>query len=146
MKNVEGAEIVSLEHKHLAQVEKWPSRHAAANTLLKQPAESPARHPDYYGWAIVHDEEVLAIATIKINKERVGYINCIVNPGNKRQGIGTMLMDYVLEHSPAQDLVHLHAVIDPGNTAARQVLKKYDFTMIGNDANGYLEYAKHKHY
>ncbi len=146
MKNVKGAEIVLLEHKHLAQVEKWPSRHATVNTLLKQPTESPARHPDYHGWALVRDKEVLAIATIKINKEHVGYINCIVNPGNKRQGIGTMLIGYVLEQPPAQDLVHLHAVIDSDNTAARQVLKKYGFTMIGNDANGYLEYAKHKHY
>jgi RimJ/RimL family protein N-acetyltransferase len=44
------------------------------------------------------------------------------------------------------ELIHLHAAIDPGNSAARQVLKEHGFTVVGNDDQGYLEYAKHKHY
>lgn len=138
-------EIVELEHKYLVQVENWPSRHSATDTLLKLPAETTGQ-PGNYGWAVLHDDEVLAVATVKLNKERVGYLNCIVKPASKRKGVGTLLVEYVLNQPPVNNLTKLHAVIEPANTAARQVLKEQGFTMIGNDSNGYLEYAKHKHF
>lgn len=138
--------IVPLDHRHLAQAGKWPSRHFAANTLLKNPVETAGNTPGNFGWAAVKDGEVLAISTVKLNKERVGYINCIVKPGRQHAGIGSKIFEYTLSQPQVDELIHLHAAIDPGNTAARQVLKEHGFTMIGNDEQGYLEYAKHKHY
>ena len=138
--------IVPLDHRHIAQVQKWPSRHFAANTLLKNPVESTGHTPDNFGWAAIRDDEVLAISTVKLNKEHVGYINCIVKPGRQHAGVGTKIFEYTLDQPQVMELIHLHAAIDPGNTAARQVLREHGFTMIGNDHQGYLEYAKHKHY
>lgn len=143
---MEDAKIVLLTHKHIAQVEKWPSQYAAANTLLKTPMETGGQRPNSYGWAVVRGEEVLAIATVKLNKEHVGYLNCIVKPANKHKGIGTFLVEYVLRQPVIDGLAHLHAVVDTGNTSARQILKEQGFTLIGNNEEGYLEYAKHKHY
>jgi predicted acetyltransferase len=137
--------IIPLEHQHLVQVEKWPSRHAAMSTLLKMPVTPDKKQPDSYGWAVLHDEEVLAIATVKLNKEHVGYLNCIVKPGNKRQGIGTKIVEYTLEQPQVKNLVHLHAVVDQGNIAARNILSEQGFTMVGNNPDGYLEFARHKH-
>lgn len=143
---MDNIKIVALEQKHLAQVEKWPSRHSAANTLLKMPVEPGANKPEYTGWAAVDGDEVLAIVTLKLNKEHIGYINCIVRPGNARQGIGTKIFEYALDQPEVKDLVHLHAAVDTGNTAAQYVLREHGFTLVGNDQQGYLEYAKHTHY
>lgn len=145
MKGTGNIRIVPLEQKHIAQVEKWPSRHSAVNTLLKTPLESNAR-PENFGWAALDGQEVVAIVTLKINKEHVGYINCIVKPANKRQGIGTMIFEHALNQPEIKKLVHLHAVIDSGNISARQILAEHNFTLIGNDAYGNLEFAKHTHY
>ncbi len=138
--------IVPLENKHLGQVEKWPSRHFAANTLLKRPVEPGEYQPGNYGWAALDGDEVLAIVTLKLNKEHVGYINCIVRPRNKRQGVGTKIFEHALAQPEAEDLIHLHASVDPGNIPARQVLSEQGFTLVGNDEDGNLEFAKHKHY
>jgi predicted acetyltransferase len=146
MKDANNIKILPLEQKYLAQIEKWPSRHFAANTLLKKPVEPSGHQPGNYGWVSVGDDEVLAIVTLKLNKEHVGYINCIVKPGNKRQGIGTKIFEYALSQPEAKDLVHLHASVDPGNIPARQVLREQGFTLVGNDPDGNLEFAKHTHY
>lgn len=146
VQDIEDVSIISLENKHLAQVARWPSRHFAANTLLKSSIESGSSSPDSYGWALLHRDEVLAIATITLNKEHVGYLNCIVKPGHKGKGAGTAIVEHALKSPEAKQLVHLHATIEPSNTVARRVLKEQGFTLVGNDSKGYLEYAKHTHY
>lgn len=138
--------IVPLEQKHLAQVAKWPSRHFATNTLLKKPIEPNEHRQNNYGWAAVEDEEVLAISTLKLDKNHIGYINCIVKPGKEHHGIGTRIFEHAISQPEAKTLVHLHAAVDPGNILAQRILKEHDFTLVGNDESGYLEFAKHTHY
>jgi L-amino acid N-acyltransferase YncA len=113
---------------------------------LKNPVATAGRSPDNFGWAAIMDDEVIAIATVTLSREHVGYLNCIVKPGRKHAGVGTDIFEYTLRQPRVKELIHLHAAIDPSNTAARQVLKEHGFTVVGNDDQGYLEYAKHKHY
>lgn len=138
--------IVPLENRHMAQIEKWPSRHAAANTLFKTSVEPDAQRQDHTGWAAVKGEEVLAIVTLRLNKEHVGYINCMVKSGNARMGVGTKIFEHALNQPEIKELVHLHAAVDSGNAGAQHVLRGHGFTLVGNDQQGYLEYAKHTHY
>ena len=130
--------------EHLSQVERWASRNAAIATLLKLPATSPDALSDVHTWVALDGEEVIAIVTVWLNKEHVGYINCIVKPALKRQGIGTQIMEYALRQPFVADLVHLHATIDPANTPALVVLDSLGFTRTGYDKNGYVELARHK--
>ncbi|HET7673621.1 MAG TPA: GNAT family N-acetyltransferase [Candidatus Saccharimonadales bacterium] len=146
MSDTDEFSIIPLEHKHTAQIERWPSRHSAASALLKTPVITAGPSPDNYGWVAVNGDEVLAVATVRLNQERVGYLNCIVKPSSKRKGLTNSLIAHILNQAPVKDIVHLHAAVEPANTAARQALKEHGFTMVGNDQNGYLEYARHKHY
>jgi RimJ/RimL family protein N-acetyltransferase len=136
--------IMELRPEHLAQVESWASQNTAIKTLLKLPATPSEAASDSHSWVALNDEEVVAIATVKLNTEHIGYINCIVKPTAKRQGIGTQIMEYVLRRPFVTDLVHLHAVIDPANTPALIVLDSLGFSKTGYDANGYVELARHR--
>jgi RimJ/RimL family protein N-acetyltransferase len=137
--------ITALEPQHLAQAEHWASRNAATKTLLKLPGAAPESTANSRGWVALDGNEMVAIVTVKLNKEHVGYINCIVKLTAKRQGIGTAIMEYAMAQPFVSDLIHLHAVIDPANTPALKVLDSLGFTRTGYDANGYVELGKHKY-
>lgn len=129
--------------EHLAQVERWSPREVA-KTLLKLPKAPPAT-PDSHGWAAVRDNKVLAIATIRFNKERVAYLNCIVKPTEARQGIGTQIIGYVLKQPAVAGLAHLHALVNQDYVAAQKILEAKGFSRVGYGPDGKLEFAKHKH-
>jgi predicted acetyltransferase len=136
--------IVPIEPEHLVQVENWVS-HNATKTLLKLPRAPVSATPDSYGWAAVRDQEVLAITTVRLNKEHVGYLDCMVKPTEARHGIGTQLIDYVLKQSAIENLVHLHTLVDQDNTAAQKILEAQGFSRVGYGSDNQLEFAKHKH-
>ena len=96
------------------------------------------------GWAVLQDNEVLAIATVKLNKEHVGYLECMVKPSARRQGIGSQLVEHVLRQPSVETLVHLHAVVDRGNIAAQKTLDEQGFTRTGYADDGRIEFARHK--
>jgi ribosomal protein S18 acetylase RimI-like enzyme len=136
--------IVDLHPKHLTQVETWTSSQNTTNALLKLPGTSLSPTSDMNGWAALRDDEVLAIATVKLNKEHVGYLECMVKPSARRQGIGSQLVEYVLRQSPVETLIHLHAVVDSTNIAAQKTLNTYGFSRTGYAADGRIEFARHK--
>jgi len=136
--------VVELRPEHLTQAESWVSSQSPAKTLLKQPGASLAPTSDMFGWAIVDGNEVLAIATITLTKEHVGYLECRVKPSIRRQGVGSELVGYVLQQPAVDNLVHLHAAVDSGNIAAQKTLDAHDFSRTGYAADGRLEYARHK--
>jgi N-acetylglutamate synthase-like GNAT family acetyltransferase len=142
--SMQDVSIVPLEQEHLAQVGNWTSRDVT-KTLLKLPGVSVGSTPDSFGWAAVRNQEVLALATVQLNKEHVGYLNCVVKPTETRHGVGTQIIDYVLKQSVIEDLVHLHALIDQDNTAARKILEAQGFTWVGYGSDNRLEFARHKY-
>jgi L-amino acid N-acyltransferase YncA len=137
-------DIVPIKTEHLAQVETWASAHSATKTLLKLPRAPIAAGPGSYGWAAVRDQKVLAIASVQLNKEHVGYLNCVVKPTEARQGIGTQMIDYVLKQPSVDNLVHLHALVDQDNAAARKILEQQGFSRVGYGADNRIEFARHK--
>jgi predicted acetyltransferase len=140
----EEIKIVDLQPKHLTQVESWASSQNATKTLLKLPGTSLSPTSDMHGWAVLQDNEVLAIATVKLNREHVGYLECMVKPSARRQGIGSQLVKYVLHQAPIETLIHLHAAVDRSNIAAQKTLDENGFTRTGYAADGRLEFARHK--
>ncbi len=136
--------IVPAKQEQLSQVEAWAARNDAAKTLLKTPRNpSTGAARSSWHWAALRDDEVVATATVELNEEHVGYINCIVKPGEQRQGIGSRLFEYALNQPEVKDLIHLHAVVEPSNAAARKVLNNYGFSRVGYDSDGRIEFARH---
>lgn len=136
--------IVDLQPEHLTQVETWASSQNAAKALLKLPGTSLAPTSDMQGWAVLHDNEVLAIATVKLNQEHVGYLECMVKPSARRQGIASKLVAHILRQPAIENLQHLHAAIDRNNIAAQKTLDEQGFTRTGYAADGRIEFARHK--
>jgi len=137
--------IIEAKPEHLSQVETWTARNDAVKTLLKKPKDPSAETPLGWHWAALSDGEVVSVASIELNKEHVGYLNCIVKPDHARQGIGSRIIEYVLAQPQVKNLVHLHSVIDPSNTAARKILNQNGFSRVGYDADGNIEFARHTH-
>lgn len=136
--------IVPAKPQQLSQVETWVVRDDAAKTLLKTPRDpSTGTARSTWHWAALLGDEVVAVATVELNKEHVGYINCIVKPGHQRQGIGSRLFEYALNQPEVKDLIHLHAAVESSNVAARKVLNNYGFSRVGYDSDGRIEFARH---
>jgi ribosomal protein S18 acetylase RimI-like enzyme len=139
-------EIMPASDQQLSQVEAWTVRDDAAKTLLKTPRDpSSGLGRSSWHWVALRGDEVVAVSTMKLNKEHVGYINCIVKPGNQRQGIGSRLFEYALTRPEVKDLIHLHATVEASNAAARKVLNSYGFSRVGYDSDGRIEFARHTH-
>lgn len=137
--------IIEAKPEHLSQVETWSARNDAVKTLLKTPRDPSAAAPEGWYWAALRGTEVVSVASVELNKDRVGYLNCIVKPGHLRQGIASRMVEYVLAQPQVKNLVHLHAVIEPANTAARKILNQNGFSRVGYDADGRIEFARHAH-
>lgn len=137
--------ILPLRPDHLAQTETWTSSQNALKTLLKLPGESLAPGSGTYGWAAVEGSEVLAVALVRLTKEHVGYLECLVKPSARRQGIASKLVAHLLGEPMIESLVHLHAAVDPANIAARKTLEEQGFSRVGYTADGRLEFARHKY-
>ena len=135
--------IIEAKPEHLSQVETWAARNDAVKSLLKTPRTPSHGIPSGQHWAALLDGEVVAIATVELNKQRVGYISCTVKPGRQRQGIGSRIIEYVLSQPSVKNLAHLHSVVDQSNTAARKILNQNGFSRVGYDANGHIEFARH---
>lgn len=141
------ADVVYIEAKpeHLSQVETWTARNDAIKTLLKTPRDPSAQAPRGWHWAALQGTEVVSVASVELNKEHVGYLNCIVKPDHLRQGIGSRMIEYVLTQPQVKNLAHLHADIEPANIAAQKILNQNGFSRVGYDANGRIEFARHSH-
>lgn len=136
--------IVPAEPQHLSQVETWVVRNEAVHTLLKTPQNPSYGVSGGQYWAALQDKEVVAIAAVELNKEHVGYIKCIVNPGYLRQGIGSQMIEYILGQPSVSNLAHLHATVESSNVAAQKILNENDFSRVGYDVEGHIEFARHK--
>jgi ribosomal protein S18 acetylase RimI-like enzyme len=136
--------IIPAGRQQLSQVEAWSARNDAVKTLLKTPRDpSTGLSSSSWHWAALLKDEVVAVATVELNKEHVGYISCIVKPGYQRRGIGSHLFEYALSQPEVKDLMHLHAVVEPANVAARKVLNSHGFSRVGYDDAGRIEFARH---
>lgn len=137
--------IIEAKPEHLSQVETWTARNDAVKTLFKKPRDPSAETPLGWHWAALSGDEVVSVASIELSKEHVGYLNCIVKPDHLRQGIGSRMIEYVLAQPQVKNLVHLHAVIEPSNTAAQKILDQNGFSRVGYDTDARLEFARHAH-
>lgn len=135
--------ITVAKHAHLSQVEAWAVHDDPTKTLLKTPKAPVPATPSDQHWAALRGNEVVAIASVELTKERVGYVNCIVKPGHQRQGIGSRMIEYVLSQPSVKDLVHLHAAVDQSNIAAQKILNLNGFSRVGYSPDGRIEFARH---
>jgi hypothetical protein len=135
--------ITKLLPEHLAQTEMWNSSQNATNSLLKQSNNSLPSTSDIHGWSVLKDDEVLAVATVDIDNEHNGYLECRVKPSVQRQGIGSLLIEYALRQPAVEALSHLHASISLDNISAQVILNKQGFSRTGYTSDGRIEFTRY---
>lgn len=137
--------IVPLTQKHLAQLEGWSSSQNADDTLFKLPVPSLAPTSDTFGWAALDNKgKVMAVATVQLNKEHIGYLECRVRPTERRHGIGSQIVEYVLGQPRVEGLIHLRAAIDMSNVSAQKTLDEHGFYRRGYTSDGRIEFSRPK--
>ena len=139
-------DIVPLKPEHLAEAEGWSSGQNAAKALFKLPGASMKPTSDTHGWAAVNPNgKALAIAIVKLNEEHVGYLECMVKPSERRHGIGSDIVKYVLEQPEIKGLIHFRAAIDFDNISAQKTLEEKGFFRRGYTADGRIEFSRPRH-
>jgi ribosomal protein S18 acetylase RimI-like enzyme len=141
-RNVDNITIIPLEQRHKFQIEGWGTPNAL-KTLLKLPEISLGHGTNSESWAAMLGDEVLAVGTITLNPQHVGYLDFLVKPSERRQGIGLLLVEGILRSPFARELGHLHARVEPENTAAQKILSKEGFSRVGTSEDGKIEFAYH---
>lgn len=133
-------QIVIADAHHLRQVEAWADQDAS-KILLEQSGTTALQHGS--AWVVLVHGEPVAVATIQLDNEHVGYLDFGVKPNERRQGIGARLVAYVLQQPQVRVLHRLHALIEPQNTAAQKIVTRQGFSNVGYAPDGRLEFAKH---
>lgn len=130
--------------QQLSSMESWAVHNDSAKVLFKSSrTPSVGAGKASWHWAALSGDEVVAIATLELTKEHVGYITCVVKPGRTRQGIGSRLFEFTLARPEAKELSHLHAAVDQLNTPAQKILERHGFSRVGFDSDGRIEFARH---
>ena len=143
MADENNVKIVKLKPEHLIQTGGWSSGQNAAKTLFKLPGASVKPTSDMHGWASLGpDGKVLAVAIVTLNKEHIGYLECMVKPSERRRGVGSDIVEYVLEQPEIKGLIHFRAAIDMDNIPAQKTLEEKGFFRRGYTADGRIEFSR----
>jgi|ERR1019366_2348478 RimJ/RimL family protein N-acetyltransferase len=138
-------EIVPFEPRYSARIEAWSSQNAV-KTLLKLPEATlpSAQDSGHQAWVALIKDEPVALATINFNEQRIAYLNILVKPNERNQGIGSQLIEFVLSQPSVKAIHRLHALVDRDNTAAQKILEREHFSRVGYGVeDGRLEFSKH---
>lgn len=93
-------------------------------------------------WQAVQNEQPVAIITVSVDGSRYGHLNFVVNPGARRQGVGSSTVRLLVEESEIKQLRGLLASVNPANTGAQKILIKNGFARVGFDSEGFIEFKR----
>jgi ribosomal protein S18 acetylase RimI-like enzyme len=118
--------------------------HGSSSSLLftSVPGMQAARPGQIQAWQVLHDGQMVAVATVTSDKQSIGYVNMAVRPEARRQGVGTRTLEAILNEPGIKHLRYLKSSIDASNVGAQKLLIKNGFTHKGHSPEGYLEFEK----
>ena len=90
----------------------------------------------YIAWDVLQ-EGVVGFAGIMVIAEDSELLNIAVDPKFQHKGIGTLLMDKIVEESWKNGADRIFLEVRSGNTKAQQLYKQYCFKVIGERKNYY---------
>ncbi len=90
----------------------------------------------YIAWDALQ-EGVVGFAGIMVIAEDSELLNIAVDPKFQHKGIGTLLMDKIVEESWKNGADRIFLEVRSGNTKAQQLYKQYCFKVIGERKNYY---------
>lgn len=90
----------------------------------------------YIAWDALQ-EGVVGFAGIMVIAEDSELLNIAVDPKFQHKGIGTLLMDKIVEESWKHGADRIFLEVRSGNTKAQQLYKQYCFKVIGERKNYY---------
>ena len=134
-------EIVPLEKHYADQIQTWANQ-SASKALLKQSGLNTNPEGVTSGWVTLRNQTPIAVATIHVDIQHIGYLEFMVKPSEQRQGVGAQLVEYVLQQPVVKTLSKLRVLVEHDNIAAQKILAQKDFSRIGYSAEGNLEFEK----
>lgn len=90
----------------------------------------------YIAWDTLQ-EDVVGFAGIMVIAEDSELLNIAVDPQYQHKGIGTLLMDKIVEESWKHGADRILLEVRSSNTMAQRLYKQYCFAMIGKRKNYY---------
>ncbi len=137
--------IVPFDPRLASRIEAWASQ-TAVRALLKLPEVNlpVSQNSGLMAWVALRNDEPIALATVSLNDQHIAYLEVLVKPSERRQGVGGQIVEYILEQPAVKELTRLHALVEQDNVAAQKILNQAGFSRIGYSAeDGRLEFAKH---
>jgi GNAT superfamily N-acetyltransferase len=96
-------------------------------------------------WAVFRDEELVAVieTAFEPQNQRVAFISAVATkPSLRRQGIGTAVLQQIVNRHHAQGIIAHSAYVALTNEAARRWIERIGFVPTADEPNehGYVEF------
>ena len=141
---MDGLTIVPLTENYASLAESWIAPDAATVLLnLSVTSGKFSSDKQSLGWVALLGKEPVAIATLTVDRQRIGRLDFLVKPSERRQGIGAAIVTYVLEQPETQTVSKLEALVEFDNTAAQKILARQGFTSVGYSSDDRLRFERH---
>jgi len=132
--------VVRMDSTYQAAIEGWASPNAL-KTLLKLPETSFGNNDN--SWVALRKGMPVGLCSVNGDDNGVAYLDFIVKPSERRTGVGSAMIEKVLNDPVVNSITRMHAVVTQDNTGAQKLLEKNGFSRIGFSEDGRLEFERH---
>jgi len=85
----------------------------------------------FHCWVIESNKEVIGYMIYSVAADEVDIMNIAVEKQWRRRGIGSMLMEHMMEHAAGLGGEHIFLEVRPSNLLAQAFYQKWGFFQIG---------------
>jgi len=90
-------------------------------------------------WALVKEGNILGYICFWLFDQEVHIINFAVKPEKRNNGIGKLLLKYLIDTGISSKIENVWLEVRPSNLPARSIYKKYGFNEVGRRIGYYNE-------
>lgn len=90
-------------------------------------------------WALIREDNILGYICFWMFDSEIHIINFAVHPGERRKGLGQILLKQVVDAGITRGIGNLWLEVRPSNLAALSIYKKYGFAEVGRRVGYYNE-------
>ena len=91
----------------------------------------------YDSFSVFYNHILVGYVIAKINMEETHILNLTVSPKHRRYGVGSSLLDSVLDDAKIRESKHVILEVRESNENARILYAKYNFSVIGRRKDYY---------
>lgn len=112
----------------LAEAAHWAGLDSPGSLLFKTHGRAAAeQHGGALRWAARQNNQLVGVVSMSVDEDRIGHLDMIVKPDERRQGIGTSMLEKTLLLPEVKETSWLRFTTKHGNVAAKGVLRENGF-------------------